>query len=151
MSEYCFSFFFFCWVGDPQWALCSEQHLPSVISSPSLQNGGFTEVNRQFTVSGTYRYMDIRHSRIAVDKSLPALLAFCLFLYGMFCPHSDMLFSLAYVYCSYISALVMILSNYGYFASSFTQQTCQHYYLAAPVFKGLSSRCSPTKTMLTML
>ncbi|KAG2106091.1 hypothetical protein BD769DRAFT_1503685 [Suillus cothurnatus] len=47
-----------------------------------------------------------------------------------------------FILIRYISALVMILSNYGYFASSFTQQTCQHYYLAAPVFKVMQSMTS---------
>jgi hypothetical protein len=32
----------------------------------------------------------------------------------------------------------MLVSNYGNFATNFTQETCQHYYMMAPIFKGLS-------------
>jgi hypothetical protein len=39
--------------------------------------------------------------------------------------------------CSYVSILAMILSNYGVFSTGFTEETCQRYYLVAPVFKGL--------------
>ncbi|OJA11115.1 hypothetical protein AZE42_10194, partial [Rhizopogon vesiculosus] len=39
---------------------------------------------------------------------------------------------------SYFSILVMIVSNYGFFSTNFTEETCQHYYLVAPTFKGLS-------------
>jgi hypothetical protein len=35
--------------------------------------------------------------------------------------------------------MVLILSNYGFFSTGFTPETCQHYYLVAPVFKGWSS------------
>ena len=40
--------------------------------------------------------------------------------------------------CSYFSIVVMIVSNYGVFATSFTEETCQKYYFVSPVFKGLS-------------
>ena len=40
---------------------------------------------------------------------------------------------------SYISIAVMIISNYGFFSTDFTLEKCQHYYLLAPIFKGLSS------------
>lgn len=47
-----------------------------------------------------------------------------------------------FILIRYISALVMILSNYGYFATSFTQQTCQYYYLVTPAFKVMQSMTS---------
>ncbi|KAG1902357.1 uncharacterized protein F5891DRAFT_1186455 [Suillus fuscotomentosus] len=47
-----------------------------------------------------------------------------------------------FILIRYFSVLVMIISNYGYFATSFTQQTCQHYYLAAPAFKVMQSMIS---------
>lgn len=47
-----------------------------------------------------------------------------------------------FILIRYVSVLVMILSNYGYFATSFTQQTCQHYYLATPAFKVMQSMIS---------
>lgn len=47
-----------------------------------------------------------------------------------------------FILIRYVSALVMILSNYGYFATSFTQQTCSHYYLATPAFKVMQSMVS---------
>lgn len=37
----------------------------------------------------------------------------------------------------------MILSNYGVFSTGFTQESCKHYYMVAPVLKGLSYLCSP--------
>ncbi|KAG1859610.1 hypothetical protein DFJ58DRAFT_780513 [Suillus subalutaceus] len=47
-----------------------------------------------------------------------------------------------FILIRYVSVLVMILSNYGYFATGFTQQTCQNYYLAAPAFKVMQSMIS---------
>lgn len=47
-----------------------------------------------------------------------------------------------FILIRYFSVLVMIVSNYGYFATGFTQQTCQHYYLAAPAFKVMQSMIS---------
>ncbi|OAX34227.1 hypothetical protein K503DRAFT_461662 [Rhizopogon vinicolor AM-OR11-026] len=35
----------------------------------------------------------------------------------------------------YFSILVMVVSNYGFFSTNFTEETCQHYYLVAPTFK----------------
>jgi len=40
--------------------------------------------------------------------------------------------------CSYFSIVVMVVSNYGVFATSFTEETCQKYYFVSPVFKGRS-------------
>ncbi|KAG2151249.1 uncharacterized protein EDB93DRAFT_1103196 [Suillus bovinus] len=47
-----------------------------------------------------------------------------------------------FILIRYISVLVMALSNYGYFATGFTQQTCQYYYLATPAFKVIQSMIS---------
>ncbi|KAG1838059.1 hypothetical protein C8R48DRAFT_743007 [Suillus tomentosus] len=47
-----------------------------------------------------------------------------------------------FILIRYFSVLVMIISNYGYFATGFTQQTCQHYYLAAPALKVMQSMIS---------
>ncbi|KAG1737427.1 hypothetical protein EDB19DRAFT_1829531 [Suillus lakei] len=47
-----------------------------------------------------------------------------------------------FILIRYVSALVMILSNYGYFSTGFTQQTCQHYYLATSAFKVVQTMIS---------
>ncbi|KAG1737426.1 hypothetical protein EDB19DRAFT_2025691 [Suillus lakei] len=44
--------------------------------------------------------------------------------------------------CSYVSIIVMLVSNYGVFATNFTQETCQHYYVVAPIFKVLQTMVS---------
>ncbi|KAG2141676.1 hypothetical protein BD769DRAFT_1427899 [Suillus cothurnatus] len=43
---------------------------------------------------------------------------------------------------SYVSIMAMIVSNYGYFSTSYTQQTCQRYYLVAPIFKAIQTMIS---------
>ncbi|KAG2746903.1 hypothetical protein P692DRAFT_20807240 [Suillus brevipes Sb2] len=35
----------------------------------------------------------------------------------------------------YVSIMTIAASNYGFFSTTFTQQTCQKYYLVAPIFK----------------
>jgi len=40
-----------------------------------------------------------------------------------------------FVLIRYISILTLIISNVGFFSSSFTPQSCRHYYMAAPVLK----------------
>ncbi|OJA13672.1 hypothetical protein AZE42_08979 [Rhizopogon vesiculosus] len=35
----------------------------------------------------------------------------------------------------YVSVAVLLLSNYGFFATGFTDETCKHYHILAPVFK----------------
>jgi hypothetical protein len=52
---------------------------------------------------------------------------------------------------SYVSIIAIVVSNYGYFSTAYTLQTCQRYYLVAPAFKGLSYLYSPTVTLLTTL
>lgn len=47
-----------------------------------------------------------------------------------------------FILIRYVSILVMVISNYGYFATGFTQQTCQYYYLVTPSFKVLQSMIS---------
>jgi hypothetical protein len=36
----------------------------------------------------------------------------------------------------------MLVSNYGNFATNFTQETCQHYYMMAPIFKVIQTMVS---------
>jgi len=40
-----------------------------------------------------------------------------------------------FILIRYFSIVVMVVSNYGVFSTSFTKETCQHYYLIAPTFK----------------
>lgn len=47
-----------------------------------------------------------------------------------------------FILIRYISVVVMLVSNYGDFATSFTQETCQHYYIMAPIFKVLQTMVS---------
>ncbi|KAG1768695.1 hypothetical protein EDD22DRAFT_222601 [Suillus occidentalis] len=42
----------------------------------------------------------------------------------------------------YVSILAMIVSNYGYFSTTYTQQACQRYYLVAPIFKAIQTMTS---------
>ncbi|OAX38027.1 hypothetical protein K503DRAFT_718849 [Rhizopogon vinicolor AM-OR11-026] len=35
----------------------------------------------------------------------------------------------------YFSVAVLLFSNYGFFATTFTDETCKHYHILAPVFK----------------
>lgn len=47
-----------------------------------------------------------------------------------------------FILIRYGSIMVMILSNYGVFSTSFTQETCKHYYMVAPVFKVIQTMIS---------
>lgn len=47
-----------------------------------------------------------------------------------------------FILIRYVSIAVMLVSNYGAFATSFTQETCQHYYIVAPTFKVLQTMVS---------
>lgn len=47
-----------------------------------------------------------------------------------------------FILIRYVSIAVMLVSNYGAFATSFTQETCQHYYIVAPTFKVLQTMIS---------
>ncbi|KIK44963.1 hypothetical protein CY34DRAFT_586424 [Suillus luteus UH-Slu-Lm8-n1] len=42
----------------------------------------------------------------------------------------------------YVSIMAMIVSNYGYFSTTYTQQACQRYYLVAPIFKAIQTMIS---------
>ncbi|KAI6030317.1 hypothetical protein EDC04DRAFT_89588 [Pisolithus marmoratus] len=47
-----------------------------------------------------------------------------------------------FILIRYTSILVMVTSNYGFFATSFTEESCRRYYLVAPVFKDLQTTVS---------
>ncbi|KAG1737429.1 hypothetical protein EDB19DRAFT_1986525 [Suillus lakei] len=47
-----------------------------------------------------------------------------------------------FILIRYGSIMVMILSNYGVFSTSFTQETCKHYYMVPPVFKVIQTMIS---------
>lgn len=47
-----------------------------------------------------------------------------------------------FILIRYDSIMVMILSNYGVFSTGFTQETCKHYYMVAPVFKVIQTMTS---------
>ncbi|KAG2139323.1 hypothetical protein DEU56DRAFT_326765 [Suillus clintonianus] len=47
-----------------------------------------------------------------------------------------------FILIRYGSIVVMILSNYGVFSTSFTQETCHRYYMVAPVFKVIQTMIS---------
>ncbi|KAF8842011.1 hypothetical protein BDN67DRAFT_966359 [Paxillus ammoniavirescens] len=47
-----------------------------------------------------------------------------------------------FVLIRYVSIMVMVVSNYGVFATSFTQELCQRYYLVSPTFKVLQTMIS---------
>ncbi|KAG2121731.1 hypothetical protein DEU56DRAFT_904593, partial [Suillus clintonianus] len=47
-----------------------------------------------------------------------------------------------FILIRYGSILVILFSNYGYFSAAFTLQTCQQYYLLAPVFKAIQTMIS---------
>lgn len=47
-----------------------------------------------------------------------------------------------FILIRYVSIIVMIVSNYGVFATSFTQESCQRYYLVSPTFKVLQTMVS---------
>ncbi|KAG2743613.1 hypothetical protein P692DRAFT_20745832 [Suillus brevipes Sb2] len=42
----------------------------------------------------------------------------------------------------YVSIIAIVVSNYGYFSTAYTLQTCQRYYLVAPAFKAIQTMIS---------
>ncbi|KAF8842009.1 hypothetical protein BDN67DRAFT_434197 [Paxillus ammoniavirescens] len=54
-----------------------------------------------------------------------------------------------FVLIRYVSIIVMVVSNYGMFSPSFTEESCQRYFIAAPIFKGLSKPNVPQCSYLT--
>ncbi|KAG1813107.1 hypothetical protein EV424DRAFT_1557614 [Suillus variegatus] len=47
-----------------------------------------------------------------------------------------------FILIRYVSIVVMLLSNYGYFATDITPEICQHYFILAPIFKVLQTMVS---------
>lgn len=47
-----------------------------------------------------------------------------------------------FILIRYVSIVVMLLSNYGYFATNITPEICQHYFILAPIFKVLQTMVS---------
>ncbi|KAG2747305.1 hypothetical protein P692DRAFT_20737791 [Suillus brevipes Sb2] len=47
-----------------------------------------------------------------------------------------------FILIRYVSIVTIVVSNYGYFSTDFTQQACQQYYLAAPIFKAVQTMIS---------
>ncbi|KAI9568113.1 hypothetical protein HD554DRAFT_2022816, partial [Boletus coccyginus] len=47
-----------------------------------------------------------------------------------------------FILIRYVSIIVMVVSNYGVLATSFTVEVCNRYYLVAPVFKVLQTMVS---------
>ncbi|KAG2091832.1 uncharacterized protein F5147DRAFT_722960 [Suillus discolor] len=47
-----------------------------------------------------------------------------------------------FILIRYVSIVVMLLSNYGYFATDITPEICRRYYILAPIFKVLQTMVS---------
>ncbi|KIJ05259.1 hypothetical protein PAXINDRAFT_21465 [Paxillus involutus ATCC 200175] len=47
-----------------------------------------------------------------------------------------------FILIRYVSVMVMVISNYGVFATSFTQESCQRYHDVSPTFKVLQTMVS---------
>ncbi|KAG2368623.1 hypothetical protein BDR07DRAFT_1457162 [Suillus spraguei] len=47
-----------------------------------------------------------------------------------------------FILIRYFSIMTIVASNYGYFSTAYTLQTCQHYYLVAPAFKAVQTMVS---------
>ncbi|KAG1764513.1 hypothetical protein EDD22DRAFT_447582 [Suillus occidentalis] len=47
-----------------------------------------------------------------------------------------------FILIRYVSILTIVVSNYGYFSTDFTQHACQQYYLVAPIFKAIQTMIS---------
>jgi hypothetical protein len=47
-----------------------------------------------------------------------------------------------FILIRYFSIVVILVSNYGFFATDFTQETCQRYFIVAPIFKVLQTMVS---------
>ncbi|KAG1742122.1 hypothetical protein EDB19DRAFT_672317 [Suillus lakei] len=47
-----------------------------------------------------------------------------------------------FILIRYVSIMTIVVSNYGYFSISFTQQACQRYYLVPPIFKVVQTMIS---------
>ncbi|KAG1908425.1 uncharacterized protein F5891DRAFT_992949 [Suillus fuscotomentosus] len=47
-----------------------------------------------------------------------------------------------FILIRYISIMAIVISNYGFFSTTYTLQTCQQYYLVAPAFKAMQTMIS---------
>ncbi|KAG2747203.1 hypothetical protein P692DRAFT_20737699 [Suillus brevipes Sb2] len=47
-----------------------------------------------------------------------------------------------FILIRYVSIVTIVVSNYGYFSTNFTEHACQQYYLAAPIFKVVQTMIS---------
>ncbi|KAI6113879.1 hypothetical protein EDD16DRAFT_1115776 [Pisolithus croceorrhizus] len=47
-----------------------------------------------------------------------------------------------FILIRYSSILVMVTSNYGFFATTFTDESCRRYYYVAPIFKDIQATVS---------
>ncbi|KIN96618.1 hypothetical protein M404DRAFT_162643 [Pisolithus tinctorius Marx 270] len=47
-----------------------------------------------------------------------------------------------FILIRYTSILVMVTSNYGFFATSFTEESCRRFYFVPPIFKDLQASVS---------
>ncbi|KAG2124870.1 hypothetical protein DEU56DRAFT_588799 [Suillus clintonianus] len=47
-----------------------------------------------------------------------------------------------FILIRYVSIVVILFSNYGFFSTAFTLQTCRQYYLLAPIFKVVQTMIS---------
>jgi len=47
-----------------------------------------------------------------------------------------------FILIRYVSIVTIVVSNYGFFSTTFTRQTCQKYYLLAPIFKAIQTMIS---------
>ncbi|KAG2109562.1 uncharacterized protein F5147DRAFT_145101 [Suillus discolor] len=47
-----------------------------------------------------------------------------------------------FILIRYISIMAIVISNYGFFSTAYTLQTCQQYYLVAPAFKAIQTMIS---------
>lgn len=47
-----------------------------------------------------------------------------------------------FILIRYVSIIAIVVSNYGYFSTTYTLQMCQNYYLVAPAFKAIQTMIS---------
>ncbi|KAG2040568.1 hypothetical protein BDR03DRAFT_949193 [Suillus americanus] len=47
-----------------------------------------------------------------------------------------------FILIRYVSIMAIVISNYGFFSTAYTLQTCQNYYLVAPAFKAIQTMVS---------
>ncbi|KAG1755353.1 hypothetical protein EDB19DRAFT_399297 [Suillus lakei] len=47
-----------------------------------------------------------------------------------------------FILIRYVSIMAMVVSNYGFFSTTYTQQMCQRYYIVPPIFKATQTMVS---------